>query len=194
MKPPKAVTAEVQSSWKDSFERRCDTWPQGNHITWTFPGNELTEGNEWTLEWFDGEFYPPKEVRELFSLELNDYPAESAMIVGSEGALLNGLGHAPVLLPEEKFKSYPRPRLRERNHHHHFVDACLGGEKTESHFAQTGPMTEAILLGTVAIRVPEQRLEWDAKRMKFPNYSSADCYLRRVYRREWEVPGVKLMV
>lgn len=31
------------------------------------------------------------------------------------------------------------------------VDACLGGEKTESHFAQTGPMTEAILLGTIAI-------------------------------------------
>ena len=47
---------------------------------------------------------------------------------------------------EEKFKDLARPKLPPRNHWHHFVDACLGGEMTESHFGQTGPMTEAILL------------------------------------------------
>ena len=187
MKPPKSVVAEVQQSWKDSPERRADTWPQGDHITWVFPGNELTETKEWTLEWFDGEFYPPKEIRELFSADLKEYPAESAMIIGTEGALLNGHGHAPVLLPEEKFKAYPRPKLRDRNHYHHFADACLGEAKTESHFAQTGPMTEAILLGTVAIRTPGQKLEWDAANMKFPNYPAAERYLRRKYRDGWTV-------
>jgi predicted dehydrogenase len=192
MTPPKSVVAEVQQSWKESSERRGDTWPQGDHITWVFPGNELTESREWTLEWFDGEFYPPKNIRELFSSDLTEYPAESAMIIGTEGALLNGHGHAPLLLPEEKFKNYPRPKLRERNHYHHFIDACLGGEKNESHFAQTGPMTEAILLGTVAIRVPDQKLDWDAERMKSPNHPVAERYLRRSYRRGWEVSGVKL--
>ena len=78
------------------------------------------------------------------------------------GALLHPHGRGPQLLPEEKFKDYPRPKLNDRNHYHHFLNACLGGEKTESHFAQTGPMTQAILLGTVAIRVPGQQLEWDA--------------------------------
>jgi hypothetical protein len=39
----------------------------------------------------------------------------------------------------------------------------LGHEKTESHFAQTGPMTEAILLGTIAIRQAGTTLDWDAK-------------------------------
>ena len=194
MQPPKSVIAQVQQSWKVSPERRGDTWPQGDHITWVFPGNELTESKEWTLEWFDGEFYPPENIRKLYSSDLTEYPAESAMVIGTEGALLNGLGRAPVLLPEENFKDYPRTRFGERNHYHHFVDACLGGEKTESHFAQTGPMTEAILLGTVAIRVPDQKLNWDAKRMKFPNHSEAERYLRRSYRHGWEMAGVKLTV
>jgi predicted dehydrogenase len=190
MQPPKSVFAEVQSSWKASPERRADTWPQGDHITWVFPGNELTESKEWTLEWFDGEFYPPKEIRALNSADVAEYPPESAMIIGTDGALLNTLGRAPVLLPEDKFKDCPRPKLKDRNHYHHFAEACLGGGKTESHFAQTGPMTEAILLGTVAIRVPDQKLEWDALRMRIPNHPEAGRFLRRNYREGWALPTV----
>jgi predicted dehydrogenase len=188
MQPPVSVIAEVQKSWQDSPTRRADNWPQGDHITWTFPGNDLTGSKEWTLEWFDGEFYPPKEIRALYTVE--DYPPESAMIVGTEGALLNPLGTSPMLLPEDKFKEVKRPKLEPRNHYHHFIDACLGGPMCESHFGQTGPMTEAILLGTVAIRCPGQKLEWDAQRMRFPNVPDAARYLRRSYRAGWEVKGV----
>jgi predicted dehydrogenase len=184
MKPPVSVVAEVQESWKRTPERRADTWPQGDHITWTFPGNELTEAKEWTLEWFDGEFYPPAEIRARYTAD--DYPPESAMIVGTEGALLNNLGSMPTLLPEEKFKDYSKPKLPSRNHYHLFVDACLGGTMTESHFANSGPMTEAILLGTAAIRIPNQVLHWDAAAMKFPNHPAAERYLRRNYRAGWE--------
>ncbi len=67
------------------------------------------------------------------------------------------------------------------------MDACLGGEKTESHFAQTGPMTEAILLGTVAIRVPEVKLEWDSPHMKVTNEPEANRFLRRKYREGWHL-------
>jgi predicted dehydrogenase len=183
MKPPKSVIAEVQKSWQETPERRADTWPQGNHITWMFPGNHRTYGNELPLEWFDGDFYPPKEVRALFSLE--NYPAESAMLIGTEGALLVPHGGMPVLLPVSKFKDYKRPELEQRNHYHHFVDACLGGPKTESYFAQSGPMTEAILLGTVAIRVPDKLLEWDSEAMKFTNHHEANKYLGRKYRKGW---------
>jgi predicted dehydrogenase len=185
MRPPVSVVAEVQESWKHSPDRRRDTWPQGDHITWTFPGNDLTESKEWTLEWFDGEFYPPKDVRALYAE--NDYPPESAMLIGTEGALLHSHGHGPILLPEDKFKDYPRPKVAGRNHYHHFVDACLGKNRTESHFAQTGPMTEAILLGTVAIRVPGQKLTWDSARMKFPNYPEAERLLKRQYRGGWQI-------
>lgn len=188
LKAPISVIAEVQQSWKDSSERRGDTWPQGDHMTWIFPGNSYTESDKLTLEWFDGEMYPPEEVRALYSLE--NYPGECAMLIGTKGALLipHG-GEMPVLLPESKFKDTSFKKLESRNHYHHFVNACLGGEKTESHFAQSGPMTEAILLGTVAIRVPNQLLQWDAANMKFPNYPEANKFLRRKYRKGWEIKG-----
>lgn len=182
---PHSVSARVQQSWKESPERRADTWPQANHITWRFPGNALTESRELVMEWFDGEFYPPKEIRALYSVE--DYPTESAMLVGTEGSMLIVNGSVPFLLPEDKFRSLPRPKFANRNHYHHFADACLGGEMCESHFAQTGPMTEAILLGTVAVRVPGQQLDWDPARLKITNSADAQKLLRRKYRHGWEV-------
>lgn len=185
---PKSVVAEVQESWRDSPERRADTWPQSDHITWIFPGNRMTEGKELMLEWFDGETFPPADVQAIAGLPT--YPAESAMVIGTEGSLLLQHGAGPQLFPREKFLELPRPKLPPRNHYHHFVDSCLGGEKTESHFEQTAPMTEAILLGTVAIRVPGKLLKWDAPRMKFSNASEANRLLRRTYRKGWQIAGL----
>ena len=187
MKPPLSVIAEVQKSWKESAERRGDTWPQGDHITWMFPGNEKTESDVLPLEWFDGEFYPPEEIRAIVTGM--EYPAESAMLIGSEGALLNPHGGTkPVLFPEEKFKDYRMPEFEAGNHYHSFVVACLGGPKTESHFSQSGPMTEAILLGTVAIRVPDTLLKWYSSSMTTDN-TEANKYLRRSYRKGWKIAG-----
>ena len=182
LQAPKNVVADVQESWRDSAARRADVWPQSQHITWTFPGNSMTDG-DLTVEWFDGEMFPPKEIKSLFTLE--EYPTESVMLVGTEGAMLLPLGASAYLLPEDKFKQQTRPKFENRNHYHHFVDACLGGEKTECRFAQSGPMAEAILLGTVAIRVPGKKLEWNSSAMKIPNAPEAEKYLRRNYRPGW---------
>ena len=187
LQAPLTVQAEVQGSWKDSPERRADTWPQGEHVTWIFPGNEQIADKELVLEWFDGAYYPPDHIRLLAGPDLKDYPAESSMLIGTEGSLLIPHGYPPQLLPEERFKDIERPKLAPRNHYHHFVEACLGGEKTESHFTQTGPMTEAILLGTVAIRLPGEKLEWNSSRMQFKENLPADHLLRRTYREGWRL-------
>ena len=183
MKPALDVVAEVQESWKNSPARRQDTWPQGQHITWTFPGSSLTNDPTLPVEWFDGDYYPPEPIRALYSVK--DYPTESAMLIGTEGALLYELGRTPILLPEKKFENHPRPKLEPRDHYHHFVDACLGLARNESHFAQTGPMTEAILLGTVAVRMPGERLVWDHGRMAVANETKANRLLQRAYRDGW---------
>jgi len=187
LKAPLTVYAEVQESWKNSTARRADTWPQGDHITWTFPGNDKISGQELVLEWSDGEYFPPEHIRKLYSADLKEYPPESSMLIGTEGALLIPLDLPPQLLPEEKFSNVQRPKLPPRSHYHHFVDACLGGEKTESHFAQTGPMAEAIILGTVAVRVPGQKLEWNSPRLKVTNSSEANHFLQRKYREGWHL-------
>jgi predicted dehydrogenase len=187
LEAPLSVSAEVQESWLKSAARRVDNWPQGDHITWTFPGNDKVEGRELILEWFDGAYYPPEHIRKLVSTDLKDYPPESSLLIGTEGSLLIPHGYPPQLFPEARFKNVSLPQLPARNHYHHFVDACLEGEKTESHFAQTGPMTEAILLGTVAIRVPGQELTWDSNEMKIKNNREANQLLARKYRDGWHV-------
>ena len=48
-------------------------------------------------------------------------------------------------------------------------------------------MTEAILLGTVAVRVPGEKLEWDNARMQAKNSSAANKLLKRSYREGWHV-------
>jgi hypothetical protein len=186
---PLSVVAEVQDSWKASPERRADTWPQSDHITWSFPGSEMTEGPVLPVEWFDGDKFPPQEVQNiaLSNPRVKEYPAEASMVIGTEGALLLPHQEMPILLPREKFVDVPQTIEKGPTHYHRFVNACLGGEPTASHFMQTGPMAEAIILGTVAIRVPEAVLQWDAASLQIPNHPKANQLLRRTYRTGWEV-------
>jgi len=184
---PNRVIADVQESWKQSPERRGDTWPQSDHITWTFPGTSMTEKDEITVEWFDGLMYPPEDIRKMYPGKV--YPPESALMIGTEGAVLIPNGSGPQLLPRENFKDIAKPDLEPRSHYHHFLDAILGSAKNESYFEQTGPMTEAILLGTVAIRTPDESLEWDADKLAIPNNPAAHKLLRRDYREGWAVAG-----
>jgi hypothetical protein len=185
---PKTVHATVQESWKNSPARRGDTWPQSDHITWIFPGTSNTAEDEITVEWFDGLIYPPEEAQKWYPGKT--YPPESALMVGTEGAVLIPNGSGAMLLPRDKYKGTAQPKLDPRNHYHHFLDAIIGIAKNESYFEQTGPMTETILLGTVAIRNPGETLYWDPKKLAVTNNHVAHNLLRRKYRDGWGAAGV----
>jgi hypothetical protein len=45
-------------------------------------------------------------------------------------------------------------------------------------------------LGSVASRFPKTTLQWDAKALKFENEKAANQYVRREYRKGWEVKGL----
>ena len=50
--------------------------------------------------------------------------------------------------------------------------------------------TEAVLLGSVATRFPQTTLEWNGAGLKFKNVKEANAYVRRKYRKGWEVKGL----
>jgi hypothetical protein len=52
-----------------------------------------------------------------------------------------------------------------------------------------GPLTEVVLLGPRATRSPNTTLEWNAKKMKF-DHAEANQYVKRTYRKAWEVKGL----
>lgn len=96
----------------------------------------------------------------------------------------------PILLPEKDFAGYDVPKIAGENHWHQFIDAVRGETKTSTTFDYAGPLTESVLLGCVATRFPKTTLEWNAPGLKFTNLPAADAFLKRPYRKGWEVPGL----
>jgi predicted dehydrogenase len=188
---PLSIEGRVNKGWLDSAEQRAQLWPQANHVTWVFPGNDLTAGPALTMEWFDGvepDFYIPEEFRKLYPGK--QFPEEAALWIGENGALLLPHGSGPQLLPREQFANVERPQVKGENHYHGFANSILDGTPLESPFEISGPMSEAVLLGTVAVRNPGLRLEWDASELQFTNSPAASAMLRRSYRDGWKIDGL----
>ena len=135
---------------------------------------------------------PPAEYQKYAKdAGLSALPEVGSLVIGSEGAMLMAHGTAPRLVSDRRLAKYPKPVLPPHpSHYHHYIDACLGGKKTESDFTQTGPMTEAIMLGNLAVRVPDTLLQWDAAAMKVTNVETANQYIGRTYREGWNIPGL----
>ena len=93
----------------------------------------------------------------------------------------------PELFPEKQNDDFQIPKLSPVNHHTQFAEACRGFGKPTASFDYSGPLTEAVLLGSVAVRFPQTKLEWNASQCKFNNAAEASPYLHRNYRKGWEV-------
>jgi hypothetical protein len=57
-------------------------------------------------------------------------------------------------------------------------------------FNYSGPLTESVLIGCLATRFPGTTFEWDAANLTFTNHTEANRFIRRQYRRRWEMEGL----
>ena len=97
-------------------------------------------------------------------------------------------GHSPRLIPEKRRQEYPRPAKtlpRSTGHHQEWLEACKKGTPTRSSFDFAGPLTEAVLLGTVCVRLGGQKLNWDSEPLKVTHVAKAHECLHDEYRRGW---------
>lgn len=168
--------------------------PEKNIVEYEFPATKFTtESLSW--KWYDGSFAPPSlaelnlpasaKVPADFAL-----PGQAALFVGEGGVMLLPHVAAPVLFPQEKFADYQAPKVQSGNHYHQWVDACLGNGKASADFAYAGPLTEALLLGVVANRFPDTKLEWDAAKLTVTNLPAANKLIKREYRKGFEVENL----
>jgi predicted dehydrogenase len=162
-----------------------EVWTKRSTVHYQFPGTERTTGKTIAVTWYDGEgHFPPVEAHGL----PKDYklPRAGSVLVGEKGSLVIPHVAMPKLFPEEKFADFKMAMVPEVNHYTSWADACRGEGKTTSSFAYAGPLTEAVLLGTIAIRVPGETLRWDSKQLAIPNSTTADALLKKPYRKGWE--------
>ncbi|MFO8013931.1 MAG: gfo/Idh/MocA family oxidoreductase [Phycisphaerae bacterium] len=171
-------------------EAMPETFPKEEILTYRFKGTTYTAGNEVTMKWYDGGRKPPEDLVTL-PKGMKGLPKQGTLFIGTKGAVVTPHpGGGPMLLPREQYADYEKPKLQSINHSGQWIDAIRGKGETTSSFAYAGPMTETVLMGVVASRVPGQTLEWDAAALKFTGSAKATAYVKEDYRRGWEVAGL----
>jgi predicted dehydrogenase len=173
-------------------------WANNARVHYVFPGTPFTADKTVAVTWYDGDEQPPADVRALIGpLPAADAPArirelfeQGSIIIGTEGVLHVPHINTPRLFPVEKFKDYPLPKVEGAHHWSQWAEACLSGATPSANFDYSGPLTEAVLLGTVAVRFPGQTLEWNSADLRFENVQAANAHVRRPYRPGWEITGL----
>jgi hypothetical protein len=141
------------------------------------------------LFWYDGGMKPrlPDEVEK----HTIDMSREGILFVGDEGVIMAEFrGNAPELFAKGKRQPLSLEEDASAatggNRSNPWITACLGGDASPGDFLNAAAITDTINLGTVALRAG-RRVRFDSDRMEITNDSSANQYLRRQYRKGWEL-------
>jgi len=135
---------------------------------------------------------PPADILEgMDSTESKGY---DSLIVGSSGKIwFNRSKDTWFVKPGSLMDgfAYPAPsipRARDQNPHNEFYDAVKANDPSlpQSKFAHSGPFTEMVLLGNLAVRL-NKKVEWDSKTLSSPNCPEAAKLVKRDYREGWKL-------
>jgi hypothetical protein len=163
-----------------------ETYPAASVVTYQFPARGDLPPVK--LVWYDGGLKPPRppELEDGAPMDTN-----GTMYVGDAGKILDNR-----IIPESRRREFtmPPPTLpRSPGHYEEWLNQCKGGPPAGSNFDWAGPLTEAVLLGNVALRVEmkdemiRHRLDWDSKNLKITNLPEANKFLHTEYRKGWEL-------
>ncbi|MHC4364865.1 MAG: Gfo/Idh/MocA family protein [Planctomycetota bacterium] len=177
---------DVREMWKRVDNK--ETYPRASIVRYKFPAR--ADMPPVKLAWYDGGLLParPEELEQGREL-----PDSGTIFVGDKGKIMcETYGGSPRLIPETKMQEYKRPEKtipRIANgadgHEQNWVDACRGGEPACSNFDYSGPLTETVVMGNLAMLNPGKTLDWDGLNMKVTNLPEANEHVHREYRQGW---------
>jgi len=164
-----------------------ETAPLSSLVRYEFPAREGMP--PLTLTWYDGGLMPqrPPELEEGRKFG----EADDNLFVGDKGKML---GYR--LIPEARMKEYGKPPqkiARSPGHHKEWINACKGGPAARANFDWAGPLTEAVLVGNIALKMEKQlyekglKLHYDGPKMEVTNLPEANKYIRDEYREGWSL-------
>jgi len=162
-----------------------ETFPAASIIHFRFPARG--EMPPVKLTWYDGGLKPPRPLELEEGREMSR-GNEGLLFIGDKGTILCGFNGANLrLIPESKMQEFKQPEKtlpRSPGNDREWIEACKGGQPGGANFEFEGPVTEAVLLGNVALRAG-RKLYWDGSNMKATNAPEAQQYVRGEYRQGW---------
>jgi len=181
----------------DNVSRPVDndfSYPTGCTLRFQFAARQDMPALD--LFWYDGGMKPrlPVEISE-HGIQID---REGILFIGDEGAIIAGFNgqdprlfakgqNKPLRMDENSPQGGSRSAAgRGDDRQSSWLQAFKGGEPSPGSFLNAGAITDAVNLGTVALRAGKNVL-FDSENMKITNLSEADKYLYREYRKGWEL-------
>jgi len=186
LRHPSTVTAEVEH-YKPGL--KDEVFPISAKVTFEFP--QRGKLCPMKLVWHDGHFKVP---RPSMLEEGRSLPQSGAIIYGDKETILHGSHGAggARIIPEARMKEFKRPEQTiprvHSSHERDWIRACKDSRPASSNFAvYGGQLTEMVLLGVAAQRVPGEKLQWDGENLRFTNNDEANRYIHSPYRAGWSL-------
>ncbi len=159
--------------------------PNWSIIKYEFP--QLGARPPVTLFWYDGDMLPTDKLTGGKPIP-GDH--NGTLFVGEKATITAPYMGEPHFTDEAMDKEVG-PKIaktipRSIGHHEEWLEAIQGGPDAFSAFDHSGPLTEMVLLGNLAVRTG-RRIEWDVSKMKVTNDKDAQKFVRREYRKGWEL-------
>ena len=208
---PVSVECSVGTVYTGFFQEAIytDSYPPSSKTHIMFPARNGKPPVE--MIWYDGGIQP-KRPDELLPDEQGPGIDGGMIFEGTKGKLMAGLfGGNPTLLPTKRMKEVNLPQSKfpyvdkgTDGHQQQWVQACKKGygAYTSSAFEKSGPLTETVLMGNLAVRSynymetnsegkkiypGRKKLLWDGPNMKMTNFEPANQFIKRKYRGNWKL-------
>jgi predicted dehydrogenase len=174
-----------------------ETYPGWARITFEFPARGAMPPVKFV--WHEGRkdnvlVHPPQEVLSKVLKEGQKLSASGSILVGDKGTMYSpdDYGGTVRYFPEEikdskAEQTLPRNGGGDGGQKREWVEAIKANKPSIalSNFDYAAMLTETILLGNVAMRVPDKKLDWDGPNLKFSNAPEANKFLHTEYRKGW---------
>jgi predicted dehydrogenase len=193
LKYPESVEGCISTYYEDFWKfvtPKNETYPRSAIVRYRFPARKNLAPVH--LTWWDGGLMPPRPAELEAGRKMGDEDG-GVLLVGTDATVMAGCyGRSPRLIPETRMQGFTLPaKTMERvpngmdGHEQDWIRACKGGKPASSNFEYSGPLSEMVLMGNLAVRFPGRLLLWDGEAMKVTNDDEANAYVRRQYRDGW---------
>ncbi len=177
------------------------TYPTESIIHYRFPARKTFP--ELDLFWYDGMLKPELPSGVSDDLDLLSEKT-GTLFIGDKGIIVmkGQINKNVLVIDNEIVEDYEPPRQliprlpniskngnqdSDRMHKLDWILSCKTGSKTSSNFDHAGPLTEWVVMGNISLRYPNQTLQWDGPKMTFLNKDEANQFVRKDYRKGWEL-------